>query len=102
MGFLLSVVVLAAVLFAFMLTKRLYRSEVRPKWLDMETVVMPICVAFTGAFAAAVGGVVAMAVRLPMPIWANMGAAVAAIVAVTVVARLGFRYAVRRGNAPAV
>ncbi len=98
MSFLIAVVVFAAVILVFMLIERIYLSPSKPKWLDNESVVMPICVAFTGVFASSAGAVVATSLALPLGLWGDVVASVVAIVALIVGVRALFRMLTRSGR----
>jgi hypothetical protein len=90
MYFLASVIVLAAVIVAFLAATRLFRSPSKPKWLDNESVVMAVCVAFTGAFAASMGAVLATSLSLPLGLWGDVVVSLVSIVAIILLARVVF------------
>ncbi len=88
MAFLVSVVVFAAVIFAFRLVARAYRRPDHPVWLDRESVAVSVCVGFTAALGLSFASLVTSAFALPLPVWADSALFAAAVIGAFVVARL--------------
>lgn len=100
MQFLLAVLAFSCVTLGFLFAERIYRSPTKPAWLDREIVAMPVCVGFTGAFAASFGAVLAAAFSLPLPIWGDVTSAVLVVAASGFAVRHLFRIVAPRHMAP--
>lgn len=80
MTYMFASIVFAAILVAFIQTVRIYRRPGHPAWLDGDGMAATVCIAFTAGISLALGFVVQSATSLPLPVWGDALAAVAAIV----------------------